>query len=367
MKPTVIDLFCGVGGFSLGAARAGFNVIASIDNNNEALWAHEMNFPNARHINADIRLLVSKDIVDPSKNIDGLIGGPPCQGFSSIGKNNASDPRNALFGHFFRIASALQPKFFIAENVPGILNEKNDSIRKRAFAYVENHYTMFPPMVLSACDFGAATMRKRAFFIGIRKDVKHTFNPLVLTSYKTTNLAYVQDALRGLPQKIRSTWQTEEDGWRKISTLFNSNLGNNIFHRIPRGVGNISAIKRLHNSLEVSGCLGTIHSEKVLERISRLSPGEIDSISRAPRLNPIGFCPTLRAGTGKDHGSFQAVRPFHPFENRVITPREAARLQGFPDWYIFSPTKWQSFRQIGNSVSPILAEAVIRKLSKTLI
>lgn len=114
----------------------------------------------------------------------------------------------------------------------------------------------------------------------------------------------------------------------------------------------------------VSGFLGTIHTDEIINRYKKLSFGETDKISRSQRLNPNGFCPTLRAGTGSDKGSYQAVRPIHPTQARVITPREAARLQGFPDWFRFHPTKWHSFRQIGNSVSPLVAEAMLLPLYK---
>lgn len=110
--------------------------------------------------------------------------------------------------------------------------------------------------------------------------------------------------------------------------------------------------------------MGTIHTDEVINRYKKLSFGETDKISRSQRLNPNGFCPTLRAGTGSDKGSYQAVRPIHPTQARVITPREAARLQGFPDWFRFHPTKWHSFRQIGNSVSPLVAEAMLLPLYK---
>jgi DNA (cytosine-5)-methyltransferase 1 len=100
----------------------------------------------------------------------------------------------------------------------------------------------------------------------------------------------------------------------------------------------------------------------VIHRFSKVNPGEIDKISRAPRLKLDGFCPTLRAGTGRDRGSYQAVRPIHPNQHRVITPREAARLQGFPDWFQFHETKWHSFRQIGNSVSPIVSEYLFKRI-----
>ena len=111
---------------------------------------------------------------------------------------------------------------------------------------------------------------------------------------------------------------------------------------------------------------GTAHSLEVAKRYAKTKCGKYDSISKSYRLDPDGFCPTLRAGTGPDQGSFQAVRPIHPTEARVITPREAARLQGFPDWFQFSPTKWHSFRQIGNSVSPILAERILSVIAKSL-
>lgn len=91
-----------------------------------------------------------------------------------------------------------------------------------------------------------------------------------------------------------------------------------------------------------------------------LLPGKKDAISKAVRLAADGFCPTLRAGTNREKGSYQAVRPIHHILPRVITPREAARLQGFPDWFVFHRTKWHSFRQIGNSVSPIVAEFLLK-------
>jgi DNA (cytosine-5)-methyltransferase 1 len=102
----------------------------------------------------------------------------------------------------------------------------------------------------------------------------------------------------------------------------------------------------------------TTHSDAVVKRFHDVRPGGVDRIGRHPRLRLGGQCPTLRAGTGSDRGSFQSVRPIHPELDRVITVREAARLQGFPDDHLFHPTVWHSFRMIGNSVSPIMAEAV---------
>ena len=131
-----------------------------------------------------------------------------------------------------------------------------------------------------------------------------------------------------------------------------------------------SGIRRLYGGYRVGmkfrASWGLRTQLEVAERYANTECGKYDAISRSYRLDPNGFCPTLRAGTGPQQGSFQAVRPIHPTEDRVITPREAARLQGFPDWFQFSPTKWHSFRQIGNSVSPILAEQILNVVARSL-
>ena len=159
---------------------------------------------------------------------------------------------------------------------------------------------------------------------------------------------------------------TEEQSWRVVHVHGEGYYASRLHGYIPLGVGDKVALERLRNERRASGFLGTVHSTMVAERYAVTECGKYDKISRSYRLHPNGFCPTLRAGTGPDHGSFQAVRPLHPTEARVITPREAARLQGFPDWFQFSPTKWHSFRQIGSSVSPILAERVLSVIRKAL-
>jgi DNA (cytosine-5)-methyltransferase 1 len=110
----------------------------------------------------------------------------------------------------------------------------------------------------------------------------------------------------------------------------------------------------------------TLHTRDTLKRFARLAPGERDPIGKYARLSWEGLCPALRAGTGNDRGSYQAVRPIHPIEDRVVTPREAARLQGFPDDFVFHPTVWHSCRMIGNSVSPILAKKLMQRIAKCL-
>jgi DNA (cytosine-5)-methyltransferase 1 len=369
-KLQVVDLFAGAGGLSLGAARAGFHLALAVDSDKHAIFVHQKNFPKFKHSSSDISELTGiqlmKDAGLKSGDLDGLIGGPPCQGFSTMGMRKVVDPRNGLFSKFFELVSQCRPRFFLAENVPGILNEQYKDIRDNAFRLVQDDYTLLPYMKLKACDFGAPTTRERVFFIGYLKDELLSLQPEDFEKVKTRTPPKVADALKGLLTNICSDWLTEEKSWRLVEELPDSTFWQRIHGEIPEGVGDLEAIERYKNEKLVSGCFGTRHTGDVLERYEKLKPGEKDSTSRAMRLDPNGLCPTLRAGTGPDRGSYQAVRPIHPTQPRVITPREAARLQGFPDWFQFSPTKWHSFRQIGNSVSPILAEAILNVIHKRL-
>lgn len=364
-RPSVIDLFSGVGGLSLGAARAGFRVAASAELDPIASKSHADNFPNTKHIERDVGKLSGEDLLEASGvakgKLAGLIGGPPCQGFSLIGRRDQADPRNDLFGHFFRLVSETLPAFYLAENVPGILSSNNTAFIEQAMSVLPDSYVRLKPLKVAANLYGAPTTRTRVFFIG--------YDPTRMGRIQEADFApdddlvptVVRDALFGLTS-VQSHWQTEAQSWRKVSKLPATAFGERVFDMIPTGVGNAFAIRKLKEKSIASGFLGTEHSATTVERFSTLEPGEIDSVYRSPRLKLDGFCPTLRAGTNSDKGSYQAVRPIHPRSPRVISPREAARLQGFPDWFQFNPTKWHSFRQIGNSVSPIVAEKLLKQI-----
>jgi DNA (cytosine-5)-methyltransferase 1 len=370
-KPKVIDLFCGVGGLSLGAARAGFEVVAAVDCDPRALDAYRKNFPASTAIAADISSLDGDGVVDKLNvkdgQIFGIVGGPPCQGFSTIGHRQLLDKRNSLFEDFFRLVRDLQPSFFVAENVLGILESKYDSIRRKALDLV-SQYHILEPIVLNSADFGAPTSRERIFFIGyIAKQFKE-ISPTDFDRFRGRRHVHVREALFGLPRKIDPDWRTHRDGKRTLTARSHRGMyWTKTYRDVPSKVGDPAALSDLTKKGIVSGCLGTVHTAEVVQRFSKLGQGEVDSPSRAIRLQARGFCPTLRAGTGPERGSFQALRPIHPSENRVITPREAARLQGFPDWFVFDNTKWHSFRQIGNSVSPIVAEAVLSVIARKRI
>ena len=167
----IVDLFSGAGGLSLGAARAGFVVRGAIDNDPKVNEIHKRNFPNTLHIDTDIANLSGTDLTCKldldDDSILGIVGGPPCQGFSAIGRRDKNDFRNMSFFQFFRIVSEVQPKFYLVENVPGIMQDMHDEIREQAFSLVSGNYHVLSELYLSANEYGAPTNRKRVFFLWI--------------------------------------------------------------------------------------------------------------------------------------------------------------------------------------------------------
>lgn len=358
----MVDLFAGVGGFSLGAARAGFDVAVAIDLDPHAIAAHKTNFPTTAHARRNIAHLGAKGLLKIAKlgagELAGIIGGPPCQGFSTMGRRRKNDSRNPLFFHFFRLVSETKPLFFVAENVPGILSARYAPLVRNSLGLISKDYRIIGPFTLCASEVGAATNRLRVFFVGVLKTYPLSLSEKDFTYVAPRQKSSVKVALEGLAPSVDATWQREQQAWRQVkeskSEFFVS------INRFCESVGDPTALERFTAKLEVSGFFGTRHESGVLERFAEVPAGKSDKVSKFPRLHWDGLCPTLRAGTDSRRGSYQAARPLHPDENRVITPREAARLQGFPDWFQFSPTKWHSFRQIGNSLSPLVAEHLMK-------
>lgn len=351
----VIDLFCGGGGLSLGAHFAGFETALAVDIDTTLSTSFDENFPGAIVLQKDLSKATGDSLLDEAglkaKDIAGIIGGPPCQGFSLIGRRDHADPRNALVGHFFRLVREIRPTFFVMENVPGILlgtakQALNDLIDDLG------GYEVLGPIHVNAADFGAATNRERVIVVGIRGE---RVGERDLDEQKVKKMSSVRSAISDLPEPIA-------DGW-------------GAYRKVPRISSYASRARKVHAKLggslarqelqagRVSGLQPTEHTADVRRRFSSVLPGTTDSISRCPRLKWDALAPTLRAGTGPDRGSFQSIRPIHPEQDRVITVREAARLQGFPDWFKFHDTKWHSFRMIGNSVSPLMSQAILRILA----
>ena len=351
----LLDLFSGCGGFSLGAHLAGFDVGLAVDVDPILSSSFGTNFPNVKQARLDLSEVDPQELLSrfPDRRVAGIIGGPPCQGFSEIGRRHKGDARRDLVWHFFRIVAAVRPSFFVMENVRGLGYVGNREVLDRAVDLVASRYEIIGPITLDASTFGAPTQRKRIFVIGIdrREWDMPVIEDLISTSQAITT---VKDAIHDLASaRLSHVDEDERDWWTygprgTISTYAQDARG-----APPAGLGKAAMWGRF------SGHGRTRHTPSVQERFATVAQGGQDPVGKHMRLAWTGLCPTLRAGTGSDRGSYQSVRPIHPDEDRVITAREGARLQGFPDWFMFHPTIWHSFRMIGNSVSPPMSRAVL--------
>lgn len=341
-QPRIVDLFCGCGGFSLGAAAAGLHPALAVDIDPILTSSYETNHPRTKLQLADLARVDGRDIERVvGSRIDGIFGGPPCQGFSDIGHRRADDPRRSLLGHFFRLVGELNPTFFLMENVKGLGYSDARPVLDEALGLLPGRYSIVGPMILDAADYGAATRRPRLFVLGYDAS---RFDAISLKQIEEKKLkpATVRAAISDL---LSATEIEAEDGFDRWK-----------LRPIGRPSGYASALRSRDGTF--TGNRRTVHTPAVISRFKKVPQGGVDTIGRHPRLSWSGQCPTLRAGTGSDLGSFQSVRPIHPDEPRVITVREAARLQGFPDRFRFHPTVWHSFRMIGNSVSPIISKVI---------
>lgn len=347
----LVDLFSGCGGFSLGAHQSGFDVVAAYDNDKVLASSYSYNFPRTKLIFEDIFELTGSSVLATARGVvDGIIGGPPCQGFSTIGKRHPEDPRSQLLSEFFRIVREVGPSFFAMENVCGLGYQKTRGVLEAALRLVVDQYGIFGPVMLNAADFGAATNRARLFVVGIHKDKGEGLSfPDLETFYKPA--ASVRAAISDMEGAVSVPTDDGFDTWR--------------ITRKGRPFDYARGLRKTDRLF--TGHRRTNHSNEVVARFTSLEPGSLDKIGRHRRLTWDGQCPTLRAGTGPDKGSFQAIRPIHPEHPRVITVREAARLQGFPDWHRFHTTIWHSFRMIGNSVSPIIANALLSAVKSRIV
>lgn len=342
--PNALDLFSGAGGMALGFKRAGFRVWGGIDANEKHVAAYQANFPDAVAICADvatldgatIRQLVGLADVD----VDVVFGGPPCQGFSIGGLRALDDPRNALLFEFLRIAAELETRYFVIENVSGLMERPFDQVRERLLSAAhECGYSTLPFTVLDATEFGIPQRRKRVFVLGYRKGERSPRYPLPRTERISVGEA-ISD-LEAIDEHLEFL----------VGDVYTGPLGT------PTAYS-----KHLRVDAPLTGCRRTAHTKKILKRFKTISPGERDAVSRFLRLDYLGVAPTLRAGTGPERGSFMAPRPIHPALDRCITVREAARLHSFPDDFVFHEAQWHAFMQIGNSVPPLLAEAVAKEV-----
>lgn len=349
-----LDLFAGVGGMSLGFKRAGFSVVGAFEHDDKHVATYARNFPETKVFSRDVRSLTSaliQDLCDISEPLDVIFGGPPCQGFSIIGKREAKDERNTLLAEFSRIVRELMPRVFVLENVAGILSRQYVPLLQDFYSTMTRAgYTLISePLLLNARDFGIPQARRRVFIIGVLPPLNL---PVLPFSCDLCVRPTVKDAIGDLPLIEDLDYLLNDD-------VYVGEIGTPSSYAESLRI-NKDGSARYSQSL--SGFLRTRHTDVVRERFHSTKPGNAEPVSRFYRLSYSGIAPTLRAGSSAAYGKFMAARPIHPVEDRCITVREAARLHSFPDWFEFHPTKWYGYMQVGNSVPPLLAEMVARSI-----
>jgi DNA (cytosine-5)-methyltransferase 1 len=344
-KINVLDLFCGAGGLSKGFEMADYNIVLGVDKNVRVKETYLRNHKDSKFINEDIGDLDSNKILPyfDGSNVDLVIGGPPCQGFSMSGKREEDDPRNQLIFHYLRIIEELQPKAFVMENVQGLVNLAGGKFYNQIVdGFCRLGYNV-DSKVLIASDYGVPQNRKRIFFIGNRID-----KPIKFPEAKTYKIT-VRDAIDDLP-----------------SLKDDLNLDNTILEYTISPRNEYQKFMRKNSPL-VYNHQGSQHSNKTIDMISLVKEGSNwKSIpeqfretqkynARYTRLD--GYKPSCTIDTGHRHH-------FHYEENRVPTVRESARLQSFPDEFIFYGSKTDQYAQVGNAVPCLLAYEIAKKLKE---
>jgi DNA (cytosine-5)-methyltransferase 1 len=387
-RPIAVDLFAGAGGLALGFEQAGFDIAVAVEFDPVHAATHEMNFPDAAVICNDVRNVTGSEIRRAGglgqRPIDVVIGGPPCQGFSLIGHRVLDDPRNNLVFHFLRIVTELKPKTFVMENVPGMATGAHGQLlRELVEKFGEAGYRVrLPHRTLNARFYGVPQDRERLFLLGSRRDTPVPEYPAFITRPRNgrsrvngaSNLELdlealplcpsVGEAIGDLPEIEDHPELVESDELRvklaKRASSYALKLRGDVADE-----GDFS-YPRLREAGRLTGCLRAAHTDLSRSRFASTAPGATEPVSRFYKLANDGTCNTLRAGTASERGAFTAPRPIHPSAPRCISVREAARLHSYPDWFRFHRTIWHGFRQIGNSVPPLLGRAVGASIMRAL-
>lgn len=344
-KLNAIDLFCGCGGLSYGFEKAGYNILLGIDNDSKALETFELNHYGAKSICGDITEVTYEEDIKPligDQKIDVIIGGPPCQGMSLSGPRKFDDPRNKLYLSYIRLVKEIQPKAFVIENVPGLVGLFGGQIKDSIIEMFTEMGYQIQYKILCAADYGVPQNRKRVVFVGIKKG--EFVYPEIHENKVSCSMA-----LSDLP--------TLED-----------ELGEEVLDYLTQPQNEYQKIMR-ENSEVVKNHVAANHSDKVKKIISLVPDGGNYKDLPDEYINSRNFhvawtrfasdkpAPTI--DTGHRHH-------FHYKYNRVPTVRECARLQSFPDDFIFLGNKTQQFRQVGNAVPPLMAQCIAEQLKKAL-
>ncbi len=340
---TVLDLFCGCGGMSTGFENAGYNILLGIDIWKDALITFQNNHRNSRILCADISNISGNDVenIIGNNTIDVIIGGPPCQGFSIAGKRMLDDERNKLYKGFVRLVAYFKPRAFVLENVPNIFSIGNGIIKENIIQEFENLGYNVSTKVLIASDYGVPQNRRRAIFIGLRNGI-FNFEELPTVEHKVSTAEAIDDLPEislpdGTPYTIKPNSEFQTLIREKSCGIWNHQTTNHneqttkIIALVPDGGNYKDLPANLQNTRKVHIAWTRLNSKK----------------------------PSITIDTGHRHH-------FHYKWNRIPTVRECARIQSFPDNYIFSCSKTSQYKQVGNAVPPIMAQAIANQLKKLL-
>ena len=342
MKPTVIDLFAGVGGLSLGFEMEGFDILLANEFDQSIATAYKENHKSTNVVVGDITSLdLSKVFGEYVNKIDVVIGGPPCQGFSQKGKRKTiNDERNFLFKHYVEVVKFVKPKYFVMENVPNLLTAEKGFFLNEIKGLFKDYGYSIRYGIWNAADYGVPQNRRRAIIIG-----KYLANPPELP----------------LPCKQKVTI------WDAISDLAYLESGEGEFEQEYRNSPKSDYEKKMRKESKILyNHMATKHSALALERLSLIPPNAGKEVLPKKHItksvysgtwsrmkqNDVAVTITTRFDTPSS-GKFT-----HPFLNRAITVREAARLQSFPDTFKFIGSKMSQMKQVGNAVPPLLARKI---------
>lgn len=355
--PTVVDLFSGCGGLSYGLEKAGFKIILGIDSWKDALSTFEWNHKDSKILQANISEITGKDIKRYTKNkkVNLIVGGPPCQGFSLSGPRNFYDKRNRLYLDFIRLVSELEPDGFLIENVPGLASLFKGQVKDKIIEEFTKLGYKVSSKILNASDYGVPQNRRRIFFVGLKSGQEFAFPEPTHFEFKNT-------------QYLFPVGEKKVTVWEAISDLPTEQINSKNYNTYSHEPSNYYQKKmREDSSNKIINHEFTKHSEQTKMIVSNVPEGSNykslpESLKSArnfhvawTRLHRQKPSPTI--DTGHRHH-------FHPVENRVPTVREAARIQSFPDNFIFLSNKTSQYKQVGNAVPPLLAEVLGKELIK---
>lgn len=339
-KLEVLDLFCGAGGLSYGFKLAGFSIVGGVEWDKVAMETHSTNFKSKFEFCGDIKEISDETIIKNLKGVDVIIGGPPCQGFSSANRHEKEkdDPRNKLFFEYLRFIRILHPKVFVIENVKEILTKDNGFAKNRIIEITEELGYSVNVEVLNASEYGVPQVRRRAIFVGIASDLgcKFDFNNLTKVSKPVTVYEAIGDICYP-DQNIKNKFLNYA---KDTDVLYNHNPkkpNDKVIERmkyIPQG-GNWKDVP--------PELWDTLRDNRHSSAYKRLSFNE----------------PSITIDTG--HMNY-----FHPIFHRVPTVRESARLQSFPDSFIFCGNQGEQYRQVGNAVPPLMAKEIAKEIMRIL-